>query len=112
MHNRRISEQIVRNHLRESHLRACRPHQGLVTDFSGKMLTFDGHWQTGEPYSQLYWADSRQRGCRCVGERLADVNVVNRVPHGGGGVMVLAGISYGQQTQLHFMDGNLNAEIP
>jgi hypothetical protein len=24
----------------------------------------------------------------CVGERLADVNVVNRVPHGGGGIMV------------------------
>ena len=45
-----------------------------------------------------------------VGERFADVNVVNRVPHGGGGVMVLAGISYGKQTQLHFIDGNLNAQ--
>jgi hypothetical protein len=28
-----------------------------------------------------------------VGERFADVNVVNRVPHGGGGVMVWTGIS-------------------
>jgi hypothetical protein len=38
----------------------------------------------------------------------ADVNVVNRVPHGG--VMVWAGISYGQRTQLHFIVGNLNAQ--
>ena len=30
------------------------------------------------------------------GEQAAYVNVVNRVPHGGGGVMVWAGISYGQ----------------
>lgn len=30
---------------------------------------------------------------RCVGERFADVNVVDRVPHGGGGVLVRAGIS-------------------
>jgi hypothetical protein len=38
---------------------------------------------------------------------LLDVNVVNRVPHGDGGVKVRAGISYGQQT--HFIDGYLNA---
>jgi hypothetical protein len=31
-----------------------------------------------------------------VGERFADVNIVNRVPRGGCGVMVGAGISYGQ----------------
>ncbi|KAM9417893.1 LOW QUALITY PROTEIN: secreted phosphoprotein 24 [Salvelinus alpinus] len=42
-------------------------------------------------------------------EWFADVNVVNRVPHSGGGVMVWAGISYRQRTQLHFIDGNLNA---
>uniref|UniRef100_A0A4W5RWZ2 Tc1-like transposase DDE domain-containing protein n=1 Tax=Hucho hucho TaxID=62062 RepID=A0A4W5RWZ2_9TELE len=43
-------------------------------------------------------------------EMFADVNVVNRVPHSGGGVMVWAGISYGQRAQLHFIDGNLNAQ--
>jgi hypothetical protein len=32
-----------------------------------------------------------------MGERFSDVNVVNRVPHGSGGVMVWADISYGQQ---------------
>ena len=45
-----------------------------------------------------------------VGEWFADVNVVKRMPHGGGGVMVWAGISYGKQTQLHFIDGNSNAQ--
>jgi hypothetical protein len=47
-----------------------------------------------------------------VDQRFADVNVVNRVPHGGGGVMLWAGISYGQGTQLHFIDfiDNLNAQ--
>jgi hypothetical protein len=46
----------------------------------------------------------------CVGKRFADVKVVNRLPHGSGGVMVLAGIRHGQQTQVHFIIGNLNAE--
>ena len=40
----------------------------VVNDFSGQMLTFNGH----------------------------SVHIVNRVPHGGGEVMVWAGISYGQ----------------
>ena len=59
---------------------------------------------------QLYRADSRQRVWRPVGERFADANLVNRVPHVGGGVMLWAGISYRQLTQLHFIDGNLNAQ--
>ncbi len=33
---------------------------------------------------------------RRVGEWFADVNVVVRVAHGGGGVMVWAGVCYGQ----------------
>ena len=39
--------------------------------------------------------------------RFADVNFANRVPHGGGRVMVWTGISYGQWTQLNFINGNL-----
>ena len=55
------------------------------------------------------WPHNRRpRVRRGVGERFADVNVVNRVPHGG--VMVWAGISYGQRTQLYFIHGNLNAQ--
>ncbi len=40
----------------------------------------------------------------------ANANVVNRVPYGGVGVMVWAGISYGQRTQVNFIDGSLNAQ--
>ena len=43
-----------------------------------------------------------------VSKWFADVNVVNRVPHGG--VMVWAGISYGQRTQMHFIYGNLTVQ--
>ncbi len=45
-----------------------------------------------------------------MGERFADVNVVDRVAHSGGGVMVWVGVCYGQRTQVHFIDGILNAQ--
>ncbi len=38
------------------------------------------------------------------------VNIVDRVAHGGGGVMVWAGVCYGQRKQVHFIDGILNAQ--
>ena len=53
---------------------------------------------------------SRQHVWRCVGEGFDDVNVVNRVHHDGGGVTLWAGISYGQRTQLHFINGHLKAQ--
>jgi hypothetical protein len=43
-----------------------------------------------------------------VGKRFADVNIVDRVTHDG--VMVWAGISYRQQTELHFFAENVNAQ--
>ncbi|KAL7847841.1 hypothetical protein AOLI_G00225590 [Acnodon oligacanthus] len=52
----------------------------------------------------------RLRVWHCVGERFADVNDANREAHGGGGVMVWAGVCYGQRTQVHFIDGILNAQ--
>jgi hypothetical protein len=57
-----------------------------------------------------WFYNRRPRAWGRVGERFADEVVVNRVPHGGGGVMVWAGISYGQQKPLHFIYGNLNAQ--
>ncbi len=65
---------------------------------------------TDESWFSLYRADGRQRVWCCVGERFADVNVVDRVAHNGGGVMVWAGVCYGQRTQVHFIDGFLNAQ--
>jgi hypothetical protein len=49
-----------------------------------RVLTFNGHCHAGKmcfSRFKLYWADGR---------RFADVNVVNRMPYGGGGVMVWA----------------------
>ncbi len=47
-----------------------------------------------ESQFSLYRADARQRVWRRVGERLADVNVVDRVAHSGGGVMVWVGVHH------------------
>ncbi len=41
---------------------------------------------------------------------MANVNVVDQVAHGRGGVMVWAGVCYGQRTRVHFIDGILNAQ--
>ncbi len=63
-----------------------------------------------ESWFSLYSANSRQRVWRRVGERFADVNVVDRVVHCGSGVMVWAGVCFGQRTQVHFIDSILNAQ--
>ncbi len=85
----------------------------VVTDLSGQKLTFNGVWHFGEVFSSrlsLYRVDGRQRVWRHVGEQFAYVNAVDQVAHGGGGVMVWAGVCYGQQTQVHFIDAILNAK--
>lgn len=123
LHNRHITPQTVRNRLRESNLHARRPHRGLdltAVRRRNRLLWANAHvrwplarWRrvlfTDESRFQLYRADGRQRVWRRVGERFADANVVRRVAHGGGGIMVWSGISYGHRTPLHFIEGNLNA---
>ncbi len=125
LHNQRISAQTVRNHLREAHLHARHPHWGLdltAVHHRNRLEWANAHirwrlalWRgvlfTDESVQfSLYMADDRQRVWHCVGERFADVNVVDRVAHGGSGVIVWAGVCYGQRTQVHFIDGILNAQ--
>ena len=110
LHNQRISAQTVRNHLREAHLHARRPHQGLDLTAVRRCNRFESanahirwclaRWRgvlfRDESQPSLFRADGRRPVWRRVGEWFADVSVVDRVAHGGGGVMVSAGVCYGQ----------------
>ncbi len=121
LYNQRIPAQTVRNRLREAHLYAIRPHFGpdlTAVRHCNRLEWANAHirWHlahlrgvlfTDESRFSLYRAVGRQRLWRCVGEWFADVNVVDRVAHG---VNVWAGICYGQRTQVHFIDGILNAQ--
>ncbi len=81
------------------------------------MLKFDGVWHFGEVFSS--WMNL---GFHCTGQMAVSMygvvwvssllllNVVDRVAHGGGGVMVWAGVCNGQRTQVHFIYGVLNAQ--
>ncbi len=89
LHNQRIYAQTVRNRLREAHLHDRRPHRGLdQTEWANphirwRLVLWRGVLFTDESRFLLYRADGRQRVWR-VGERFADVNVVNQVAHGDG----------------------------
>ncbi len=72
---------------------------------SGTLVFF-----TDESQFLLYRADGRLHLLCHVGERCANINIVVRVAHGGGGVMVWAGVCYGQRTPVNFVDGILNAQ--
>ncbi len=75
-----------------------------------RLVLWRGVLFTDESRFSLYRADGRQRVWRRVGERFPDVNIVDWVAHAAGGVMVWAGVCYGQRTQVHFIDGILNAQ--
>ncbi len=118
LHNQRISAQTVRNCLSfcetEAHLHARCPHRGLDltavrrrnrlewanAQIRWRLARWRGVLFTDESRFSLYRADGRQRVWHRVG----------RVAHGGSGVMVWAGVCYGQRTQVHFIDAILNAQ--
>ncbi len=102
LHNQRICAQTVRNRLREAHLHARHPHRDLDlttvchrnrlewanAHIRWRLALWRGVLFTDESRFSLYRADGRQRVWRRVGERFADVNVVDRV--------VVVGLWYGQ----------------
>ncbi len=110
LHNQIISAQTIRNRLRETHLHARRPHRGLdliAVRHRNRLEWANAHirWRLGlwrgvlftdESRLSLSRADGRQRVWHRVGDRFADFNVLDRVAYGGGGVMVWAGVCYGQ----------------
>ncbi len=120
LHNQIISAQTVRNRLREAHLHARRPHRGLDLtavwhrsryEWANPQIRWHLALWRGVPFVDesrfsLYRADGRQRVWRC--KRFADINIVDRAAHGG--VMLWAGVCYGQWTQVHIIDGILNAQ--
>ncbi|XP_064179527.1 E3 ubiquitin-protein ligase rnf213-alpha-like [Anguilla rostrata] len=71
--------------------RGAQGQRGEVDNFSEFSVTIDGSGQEltfdDESWFQLYRADGRQRVWCRVGERFADVSIVNRVAHGGGGAL-------------------------
>ena len=99
LHAQIISAQTVRNHLREADLCACRPHQGL--DLTAVWHRNRLQWSSKVCSSQMnpsFNCTWQMADSMYVGKWFADVNIVNRVPHVGGGVMAWSRISYGQQT--------------
>ncbi len=124
LHNQIISAQTVRNHLRETHIHARRPHRDLDLTAVCRRNRFEWanahiRWRLplwrgvlfmDESRFSLYMADGKQHVWCYVGDRCADVNVVDRMAHSGGGGMVWAGICYGQRTQVNFIDSILNAQ--
>lgn len=119
---RRISDSTVRRRLRENDLQCRRPavrpplqprHRRARLQWAREHLRWRlAQWGnvlfTDESRFLLSTADGRQRVYRRAGERYADNCVVNRLPYGGGGVMVWGGISLRRRTNLVFIEGNLN----
>ncbi|PIO37544.1 hypothetical protein AB205_0029490 [Aquarana catesbeiana] len=89
LHNQRISAQTVRNLLRDAHLHARYLHRGLdltAVEWANAHIRWHltlwrGVFFTDEFRFSLYRADGRQCVWHCVGERFADVNVVDQVAH-------------------------------
>ncbi len=72
------------------------------------MLTFDGVWHFGEVFSSRI-----NPGFHCIGQMEDGMYgvewFVDVCCGSSGGVMVWAGVCYGQRTQVHFTDSILNA---
>ena len=123
-YGRNISEKTVRRRLRSvGNMRCRRPLKGVVllprhralrnrwarrnrrhTQAEWGMVLF-----TDEKRFSLQGNDRRTRIYRERGERFQDNCIIDRDSHGGGSVMVWAGVSLHHKTNIVFINGNLNA---
>ncbi|CDQ82965.1 unnamed protein product [Oncorhynchus mykiss] len=112
MHNPSISAQTVRNRLRETGLRACRPHQtspATTSPMGTNPLSLD--WQkvlfTDESLFCLTRCDGRTRVYSRGNERYTEACTLEWDRFGGGGsVMVWGGVSQHHRTELVVIAGN------
>lgn len=120
-----VSERTVRRRLVEHGLTARRPANGPALTRAHRVarLRFarqHQHWGneewgrvlfTDESRFCLRSPDGRQRVWRRGGERFAQCNIVPKLSHGGGSVMVWGGISIEARTELVIVDrGALTAD--
>ena len=120
--NNRISDQTVRNRLRQSGLRSRRPLKGMELKRRHRIARLQwararlrwrrNTWQnilfSDESKFNLKFSDGRVRIYRRRRERFADGCVKETDRFGGGGVMVWGGISHVGKTNLKIVVGNLN----
>ncbi len=96
LHSQIISAKTVGNRLREAHLHTRHPHLDLTAaghrnrlewanaHIRWRLALWRGVLFTDESRFSLYRTGGRQRVWRRVVERVADVNIVDRVAHGVG----------------------------
>ena len=123
LHNRAVSDQLVRNRLRSMGLRARRPYTRPVLTNRHRQLRL--HWDRRHlRYTRADWArvlftdeskfnlrrsDDRARVYRKRWERFSDNCVRERGQFGGGSVMIWGGISLHTKSRIAHVIGNLNA---
>lgn len=122
-HGTEISDQTVRNRLREGNLRPRRPvrvprltrqHRVARRNFAREHVVWQlRHWRsvlfTDESRFRLTRCDGRVRVYRRPGERYSAAAVQEVEKFGGGSVMVWGGISVDDRTDLVVIPGRLNA---
>lgn len=122
-HQRPISDQTVRNRLREHGLNARRPKVGIKLTARHRAVR-RGWARRHARFTRAQWAnvlftdesrftvsghDGRGRVYRRRGERFAECCVQQRDRQRRASVMVWGGISFHNKTQLVVVNGNLNA---
>ena len=119
--NSTVSDQTVRNRLKEANLRArrsavrqvlTRAHRRVRLNWARAHVAWTRQqWATvlfsDESRFTVSFHDGRIRVWRRQGERYQDPTISQRDRHGGGSVMVWGGISRNHKTSLHCVQGSM-----